>query len=138
MQHQVTRKAAQALADRYNMVAYIELSAKDINYLQLLENTFSTLARHMMKSREESEMKEIVRVTSQNKLLPKAPQLMEREGTGRASTSSAMPRVRRTIEKELPSTGSDWVVLSAPDEHIPDYVVSAQEKKRLEGTRCGC
>lgn len=137
MQHQVPRKTAQALADKYNMVAYVELSAKDIDYLQLLENTFSTLVRQMMKCREESEMKQIVRVTSQNKLLPKEPQLIEREGTSRGSTSSAMPRVR-TIEKELPSTGSDWVVLSAPDEHVPEYVFSAQEKKRLEGNRCGC
>ena len=138
MQHQVTRRAAQAFADKYNMVAYVELSAKDINYLQLLEDTFSKLARHMMKCREESERKQIVRVTSQNKLLPKAPQPIEREGTSRVSTSSATPRVRTTIEKELPSTGSDWIVLSAPDEHIPDYVFSAQEKKRLEGNKCSC
>ena len=82
-------------------------------------------------------MKQIVRVTSQSKLLSKAPQPIEREGRS-TSTSSAIPRVRTPIERDLPSTGSDWVVLSASDEHVPDYVFSAQERKRLDGNRCSC
>ena len=51
----MTRRAAQAYAEKHNMVAYIELSAKDISYLQLLEDSFTTLARQMMKTRQEAE-----------------------------------------------------------------------------------
>ena len=134
---QVTRKAAQAFADKHDMIAYVELSAKDINYLELLEDTFSKLARQMVKCREESEMKEIVRVTSQTKLVSKAAPPIERESTSTGS-SSATARDRPQIEREWTSTTSDWVVLSGSDEHVPDYVYSAQERKRLEGNKCGC
>ena len=54
--YQVTTEEAQAYADRHNMVTYVELSAKDIKYLQLLEDTFAKLAREMVRIREEMEV----------------------------------------------------------------------------------
>ena len=54
--HQVTTEEAQAYADRHDMVAYVELSAKDIKYLHILEDTFFNLARQMVRIREELEM----------------------------------------------------------------------------------
>ena len=47
---------AQAYATRHDMVCYIELSAKDIKYLTVLEDTFITLARQMLRIREELEL----------------------------------------------------------------------------------
>ena len=53
------------------MVTYVELSAKDIKYLTVLEDTFVTLARQMVRVREELEMTqsaafadEIIRIKS--------------------------------------------------------------------------
>lgn len=52
----MTTEEAQAYADRHDMVTYVELSAKDIKYLPVLEDTFVTLARQMVRVREELEM----------------------------------------------------------------------------------
>ena len=52
----MTSEEAQAYADRYDMVKYVELSAKDIKYLPVLEDTFLSLARQMVRSREELEL----------------------------------------------------------------------------------
>ena len=53
---QVSTEEAQAYADRHDMVTYIELSAKDIKYLQPLEDTIVNLARQMVRIREEMEV----------------------------------------------------------------------------------
>ena len=167
---QVTRKAAQAYAERHNMVAYIELSAKDISYLQLLEDAFATLAKQMVKTRQEVETNSLSRSTTpgiyvvgsqgeadMNNLfaratapsgkpvvsrsrqevetrLPAAARVPARVGSSRRTARYAIP-------EDFPSTGSmasDWVILSPPDEQVPDYVVLAQEKKRSEPDRCSC
>ena len=102
------------------MVAYIELSAKDINHFQLLESTFATLGRHMVKCREESERTRISRATLETIAL-------------------------QTIEPanhEITRSGSnsdEWEVLSIPDGPVPDYVVSGQEQRRLKKYhQCSC
>ena len=52
----MSSEEAQAYADKHDMVTYVELSAKDIKYLPVLENTFVHLARQMVRSREELEL----------------------------------------------------------------------------------
>ena len=124
------------------MVAYIELSAKDIHYLESLEDAFATLASHMIKSREQ-EREQIVRTASQTNMSIRSTtprHHIEREWT---STGSADPlRVRPPIEKEFTSSGSlfanDWEILSASDDQVPEYVYSDQERKRLEAQKCAC
>ena len=53
--YQVTTEEAQAYADRHNMISYVELSAKDIKYLPVLDDTLVILARQMLRIREELE-----------------------------------------------------------------------------------
>lgn len=128
----MTRKAAQAYAEKHNMVAYIELSAKDISYLQLLEDSFTTLARQMMKTRQEAGThSSLSRATtpgiyvvgsqgeiaeSDTKLFTRAataPGKSRQESGGRRSPHARAPRVvgsssRRgahfAIPEDLPST----------------------------------
>ena len=76
----MTREEAQAYADRHDMVTYVELSAKDIKYLPFLEDTFVTLARQMVRVREELEMTqstaftdEIIRLKSEEWEILSAP-----------------------------------------------------------------
>ena len=158
----MTRKAAQAYAERHNMVAYIELSAKDISYLQLLEDSFATLAKHMVKSRQEAETNPLPRPTtpgiymvseSETKLFTgaiapgkqvvRSRQEADTRSHTRAPAGAASSRrtVRTSAAEDLTSSGTfanDWVILAAPDECVPDYVVLAQEKKRSEPNRCSC
>ncbi len=117
------------------MVAYIELSAKDISYLQLLEDSFITLAKHMVKTRQEAETNSsISRSTTpgiyvvgnqgeaaDTKLFTRAPgkQVVRgRQETGGTrsphsrppgvadSSSSSRRTARFAIPEDLPSTGS--------------------------------
>lgn len=88
------------------MVTYVELSAKDIKYLSLLEDTFVSLARQMVRVREEMEV-----------------------------TQSA---VFSNEVIKLKSSSEEWEILSAPKEPVPDYVYSAQERKRIETPKCRC
>ena len=57
---QMSTEEAHAYADRQDLVTYIELSAKDIKYLQPLEDTFVKLARQMVRIREEMEVTQSV------------------------------------------------------------------------------
>ena len=160
----MTRKAAQAYAERHNMVAYIELSAKDISYLQLLEDSFTTLAKHMVKTRQETEtnsltrsttpgiyvvgsqgeadIKLFTRATGPSKQVVRSRQEAETRSHARAPRAASSRRTARSaIPEDFPSSGSlanDWEILSPPDEQVPDYVVLAQEKKRSEPNRCSC
>ena len=143
---QVTRKAAQAFADKHDMVAYIELSAKDIHYLEPFEDVVSALTSHMITCREESERKLMDRVASQNNLLShtygRPPRFnIEREWTSTASARSDVIRVGTPIMQEFTSSGSfanDWEVLTAPEDNVPDYVYLEQERRRLEARKCAC
>ena len=62
---QVTTEEAEAYAARHNMVTYVELSAKDIQYLQLLEDTFTNLARQMVRIRQEIEVTQSAAFTNE-------------------------------------------------------------------------
>ena len=104
--YQVTAEEAQAYADRHSMVTYVELSAKDIKYLHVIEDTFVTLARHMVRCREEMEM------------------------TQSAAFTNEVIKLR--------SMSEEWEILSAPSEPVPDYVFTAQERRRLDPPRCKC
>lgn len=143
------------------MVAYIELSAKDISYLQLLEDSFTTLAIQMVKSRREAETNPLPRpttpgiymvssqeeeetklftgATAPGKQVIRSRQEADTRSHTRAPRAAASRRtVRTSVPEDFTSSANDWVILAAPDERVPDYVVLAQEKKRSEPNRCSC
>ena len=158
----MTKKAAQAFADSHNMVAYVELSAKENSHLQRLEDSFSELAKKMISSREEAERTQAAATKSQSTITSSSPASRHPQPEAKSSsTSGPTIKFRSSIEKEFSSTGStasrgrrrvpierefsstgsigkDWIVLSGSEENIPDYVCSAQEKGRLESQRCSC
>ncbi len=52
----MSTEEAQAFADRHEMFSYYELSAKNIETLQILDNIFITLAEAMIANRERLEL----------------------------------------------------------------------------------